>query len=130
MKRITIAPRADWEKKVEEIGLISHHTEGEPYWYESAYYSFRSAEIDHIELATNELHDMCLKAAQHIIDHVRFAELSIPEQAIPVIKHAWDKVPPALYGRFDLAFDGEHLKLLEYNADTPTALLEAAVAQW
>ncbi len=130
MKRITIAPRADWEKKVEEIGLIYHHTEGEPYWNESAYYSFRSAEIDRIELATNELHDMCLKAAQHIIDHDRFAELSIPEQAIPVIKQAWDKEPPALYGRFDLAFDGEHLKLLEYNADTPTALLEAAVAQW
>ncbi len=130
MKRITIAPRADWEKKVEEIGLIYHHTEGQPYWNESAYYSFRSAEIDRIELATNELHDMCLKAAQHIIDHDRFVDLRIPDSAIPVIKQAWDNEPPALYGRFDLAFDGEHLKLLEYNADTPTALLEAAVAQW
>src|SRR5262249_41235913 len=30
-----------------------------------------------------------------------------------------------------LAFDGENPpKLLEYNADTPTALLEAAVVQW
>ena len=130
MKRITIAPRADWEKKVEEIGLIYHHTEGQPYWNESAYYSFRSAEIDRIELATNELHEMCLKAVQHIIDENRFAELSIPPAAIAVIRQAWEDEPPALYGRFDLAFDGEHLKLLEYNADTPTALLEAAVAQW
>ncbi|MFI5354527.1 MAG: glutathionylspermidine synthase family protein, partial [Desulfobaccales bacterium] len=35
------------------------------------------------------------------------------------------------YGRFDLAYDGNsHPKLLEYNADTPTMLLEAAVVQW
>ena len=47
-----------------------------------------------------------------------------------MIKQAWEDEPPALYGRFDLAYDGEQLKLLEYNADTPTALLEAAVAQW
>jgi len=130
MNRVTVTPRADWQKKVEEIGLIYHHTEGRPYWNESAYYSFTSAEIDRIELATNELHEMCLKTAQHIIDNNRFNELSIPDAAIPVIKQAWENEPPALYGRFDLAYDGEQLKLLEYNADTPTALLEAAVAQW
>ena len=130
MKRITITPRADWQKKVEEVGLIYHHTEGRPYWNEAAYYSFTAAEIDRIELATNELHEMCLKAVQHIIDNNRFKELSIPDAAIPVIKQAWENEPPALYGRFDLAYDGEQLKLLEYNADTPTALLEAAVAQW
>jgi glutathionylspermidine synthase len=73
---------------------------------------------------------MCLQAAQHIIDNNRFKELAIPDAAIPVIKRAWEDEPPALYGRFDLAYDGENLKLLEYNADTPTALLEAAVAQW
>lgn len=37
----------------------------------------------------------------------------------------------SLYGRFDLAFDGSSPpRLLECNADTPTALLEASVAQW
>jgi glutathionylspermidine synthase len=130
MKRIATTPRADWQKKVEEIGLIYHHTDGRPYWNECAYYSFRSSEIDRIELATNEVHEMCLQAAQHIIDNNRFNELGIPNAAIPVIKQAWEDEPPALYGRFDLAYDGEQLKLLEYNADTPTALLEAAVAQW
>ena len=130
MKRVAITPRTDWEKKVEETGLIYHHTEGRPYWNESAYYSFRSTEIDRIELATNELHELCLKAAQHIIDHNRFKELAIPDAAVPVIKQAWEDEPPALYGRFDFAYDGDQLKLLEYNADTPTALLEASVAQW
>jgi len=130
MKRVAIKPRAGWEKKVEEIGLIYHHTEGRPYWNESAYYVFRSSEIDRIELATNELHQMCLKAAQHIIDNNRFKELAIPDAAVPSIKQAWEDEPPAIYGRFDLAYDGAQLKLLEYNADTPTALLEASVAQW
>jgi glutathionylspermidine synthase len=130
MKRVTIKPRPDWEKKVETVGLIYHHTEGRPYWNESAYYSFRAPEIERFESATNELHEMCLKAAQHIIDNNRFTELAIPEAAIPIIKQAWEDEPPALYGRFDLAYDGEQLKLLEYNADTPTALLEASVAQW
>ncbi|MGH7816297.1 MAG: glutathionylspermidine synthase family protein, partial [Candidatus Binatia bacterium] len=130
MKRVAITPRADWQKKVEEVGLIYHHTEGRPYWNESAYYSFRSTEIDRIELATNELHEMCLKAAEHIIDHNRFKELAIADAAVPIINQAWEDEPPALYGRFDLAYDGDQLKLLEYNADTPTALLEASVAQW
>ena len=85
MKRVAITPRSDWEKKVEEIGLIYHHTEGRPYWNEAAYYSFRASEIDRIELATNELHEICSQAAQHIIDHDRFKELAIPDAAIPII---------------------------------------------
>jgi glutathionylspermidine synthase len=130
MKRIAIKPRAGWEKKVEQVGLIYHHTAERAYWNESAYYSFGAAEIDRLELATQALHDMCLQAAQHIIDNNRFKELAIPDAAVPIIKQAWEDEPPAIYGRFDLAYDGEHLKLLEYNADTPTALLEASVAQW
>ena len=47
-----------------------------------------------------------------------------------IIGQSWEDEPPAICGRFDLAYDGEQLKLLEYNADTPTALLEASVAQW
>ena len=37
-----------------------------------------------------------------------------------------------IYGRFDFVYDGQGgpAKMLEYNADTPTGLIEAAVAQW
>ena len=34
-----------------------------------------------------------------------------------------------IYGRFDFAYGPDGFKLLEYNADTPTALVETAV-QW
>ena len=130
MKRNTITPRSGWEKKVEEAGLVFHSPD-QTYWNEAAYYSFTSAEVDMLEKTTNDLHAMCLDAVQFVIDHNRFADLKIPDLAVPVIKRAWEAEPPAIYGRFDLAYDGKNPpKLLEYNADTPTSLLEAAVVQW
>jgi glutathionylspermidine synthase len=129
MRRIATAPRADWEKKVEEVGLIWHSGE-RVYWNESAFYEFTAKEVDALEAATNELEKMTLAAAQHIIDNKLYSRMAIPEQAIPLIEASWEAEPPSLYGRFDFAFDGETPKLLEYNADTPTSLVESAVAQW
>ena len=106
-------------------------TRARSYWDESACYEFTSAEIDRLESAANELQTMCLAAAQHAIDNRRYAELEIPSEAIPLIEWAWNEEPPALYGRFDILYNGhDSPKLLEYNADTPTSLLEAAVIQW
>ena len=104
---------------------------GRPYWDESACYQFTSAEIDTLESAANTMQQMCLAAAQHVIDRKRYAELDIPDTALPAIEAAWEAEPPALYGRFDFLYNGDGPpKLLEYNADTPTSLLEAAVVQW
>ena len=138
MKRHQIAPRADWQQKVESVGLTYHTLPAgaspdgaaKPYWNESAYYEFTAVEVDALEAATDHLQEMCLAAGQFIIDHNRFADLKIPQKAVDQIVKTWNDEPPALYGRFDLAFDGRAIKLLEYNADTPTALVEAAVAQW
>jgi glutathionylspermidine synthase len=74
---------------------------------------------------------MCIEAAQAIIDRKLYARLGIPATLAPVIERTWNAEPPALYGRMDLAFGADGVpKLLEYNADTPTSLLEAAVIQW
>lgn len=131
MERISIEPRPDWQAKVESLGLFFHTAEGKPYWFEEAYYQFAAAEIEVLESATNALQEMCLEAVQFVIDKERFADLAIPPKAIAAIKSSWDAEPPSVYGRFDLAYDGSTPpKLLEYNADTPTSLLEAAVVQW
>jgi glutathionylspermidine synthase len=135
MQRIPLTPRQNWQQKVESQGLTFHTLEdGSPYWDESAAYQFTAAEIDTLEAAGNTLQEMCLAAAQHIIDEKRYAELDIPAAAIPAIEWAWNNEPPALYGRFDISWAGAQSghppKLLEYNADTPTSLLEAAVIQW
>src|SRR3954462_15265512 len=105
MERITSQPRADWQQAVEARGL-KWHTGTTPYWSEDAYYRFTADEIDAIERATNELHERCLEAVQHVIDEGRYAELQIPEQAVPLIERTWKEEPPTMYGRFDLAYDG------------------------
>lgn len=130
MRRVPSNPREHWREKAEEAGLLWHSASG-PYWNESAFYEFSAAEIETLESATNELVRMALEAAQYIVDRRMYAQLGIPESAVPLIEKSWDSEPPSLYGRFDLAFDGtQPPKLLEYNADTPTSLLEAAVIQW
>ena len=130
MQRRTIDPRATWVDDVRALGLVYCWTGDRPYWDESAYYEFTADEIDRLEAATRELQRLCLEAGQHIIDGNRFAELGIPAAAVDAIRRSWDAEPPAIYGRFDLAYDGRDVKLLEYNADTPTALLESSVIQW
>lgn len=131
MERHITVPRDSWQKIVESQGLTYHTLDGIPYWDESVYYSFSMEEIEHLENVTGELHQMSLSAAQHIIDNNRFLELGIPQFIVPAIIKSWNEEPPALYGRFDLRYDGTNPpKMLEYNADTPTSLLEAAVIQW
>ena len=137
MKRIPLSPRLDWREKVSAAGLTFHSPKAmfpQTYWDESAAYQFTAREVDTLEAAGNELQQMCLAAAQHMIDKQRYSELAIPPEAIPLIEWAWNQEPPAIYGRFDISWAGEDSgaapKLLEYNADTPTTLLEAAVIQW
>ncbi len=83
--------------------------------------------------AANELYDMFIAAAQNVIDNERFAELGVPFSLVDAIKMSWEnEVHWHLYGRFDLAggLDGKPIKLIEFNADTPTALFETAILQW
>ena len=131
MRRETHPPRPDWERRVEEVGLRHHTAGGVPYWSEEAHYVFSLAEVTRVEEATRELHGLCLEAVEAVITGRRYAELAIPEHAIPLIEASWEGDAPSLYGRFDLSYDGRgEPKMLEYNADTPTSLVEAAVAQW
>lgn len=139
MRRHTITPRPDWQRIVEEQGLVhplTRHPDGQlrPYWDESAYYSFTLDEVEALEETVEELHEMCLGAAQHIVQERRFAELGINDpRVVEAVSEAWFRRAelPSLYGRFDLRYDGRGpAKLLEYNADTPTSLVEAASAQW
>jgi glutathionylspermidine synthase len=131
MRRVASTPRVDWPKKVEAAGLTWHTTEDHAYWNESAFYEFTAKDVDLLAAATNELEQMTRHAAQHVIDNRLYSKMAIPEFAVPLIERSWEAEPPSLYGRFDLMYDGcQPPKLLEYNADTPTALLEAAVVQW
>ena len=130
MKRCPITPRANWIQRVESVGFAFHSTP-DTYWDESAYYEFDAGQIDVLEKAANDVHELCLKAVEHILRENLFQRFQVPGDWIRYVAQSWDRDEPTVYGRFDFAYDGSGSpKLLEYNADTPTGLLEAAVVQW
>ncbi|MDE2597008.1 MAG: glutathionylspermidine synthase family protein [Sphingomonadales bacterium] len=132
MRRLPLAPRPDWQSKVEGLGLLWHSADGRPYWSESACYAFTAAEVDRIAHASEELCRLFVAAGDYVIQQRLYADFGIPDWCAPLIERAWEQEPPALnHGRFDLGMtaDGD-IKLFEFNCDTPTSLVEAAVVQW
>jgi glutathionylspermidine synthase len=130
MLRIPLNERRDWRRKLEEVGFTFHSADG-VYWDERACYTFSAEEVDRIEEVTEELHRLCLQAVDYVVKKNLYGRLGIPEKFAPLIRESWRRRDPSLYGRFDLSLGpGGELKLLEYNADTPTSLIEASIAQW
>ncbi|GAA5212852.1 glutathionylspermidine synthase family protein [Streptomyces thinghirensis] len=139
MQRRTTEPRPGWQQTVEEQGCVyplTRYPDGSlrPYWDESAFYVFSLPEVEALEEVVEELHRMCLAAAEHIVTAGRFADLGITDpRVVGAVTEAWHRRAelPSVYARFDLRYDGTGpAKLLEYNADTPTSLVEAASPQW
>lgn len=127
--------RENWQEKVEALGF-TFHSLNNLYWDESRAYEFSMEEILRIESATKTLHDMSLEAVQHIIDNNLFDRFSLAKNTADIIIKSWNEEHPAIYGRFDIGYNpmlssnAEQLKMMEYNADTPTSLFEAAIVQW
>jgi glutathionylspermidine synthase len=120
----------DWPRKVEELGF-AFHSIGGVYWDERACYRFSADEVDTLEAATAELHARCLDAVARVVERGDYERFRIPKEFHGLVERSWKDSDASLYGRFDLSWDGSGApKLLEYNADTPTSLLEASVVQW
>ncbi|EJC63955.1 glutathionylspermidine synthase [Rhizobium leguminosarum bv. viciae WSM1455] len=133
MKRITLPARPDWLDKARAVGFGFHVMYGEPYWLDDAAYTFTLDEIEmQIEEPSQELHDMCMDLVDDIVrSEESLDRLAIPEDLRDVVQRSWQRRDRHLYGRFDLAYDGTGpVKLLEYNADTPTSVFETAYFQF
>lgn len=133
MQRMACDERPDWRERAEAIGFDFHTINGERYWDERAYYSFTLKQIENdLEDPSAELEGMCRELVARAVDDDRILKrLAIPVAFWNWIARSWKRGDPSLYGRFDLRYDGTGpAKLLEYNADTPTAALETGVFQW
>jgi glutathionylspermidine synthase len=133
VQRLACRERDDWRATAQACGFDFHTIDGERYWDERACYAFTLDEIEHqIEAPSGEIDAMCLELVGRAIDDERcLRRLKIPEAFWPLIRDSWRRGEASLYGRLDLSFDGRGpAKLLEYNADTPTSIFEAAVFQW
>jgi glutathionylspermidine synthase len=131
-------PRPHWRAQFEELGFLFHSIDG-VYWDETRAYRFSAAQIDLLEEATEALHAIALQAAQVVIGSDEWlTRFAIPQTVWPWIRASWNNGQNAdaldgftLFGRFDFSWDGTgNPKMLEYNADTPTALPETSIAQW
>ncbi len=135
MRRIMLEPRPDWRDKLANIGMDLDTGRDEatasPYWAEDAAYVFSPDAIERLHVAVDDLAVMIEAAVEHVIVHNRFAEVGVSSELGRLAAASWEADEPSLYGRFDLCWNGDGPpKLLEYNADTPTALFEASVVQW
>jgi glutathionylspermidine synthase len=133
VRRIPCQEREDWRVTADACGFHFHSLNGERYWDERAYYAFTLDEIENrIEAPTAEIDAMCLELVARVIDDERhLRRLKLPQPFWPLIRDSWHRDDGSLYGRLDLRFDGGGpAKLLEFNADTPTSIFEAAVFQW
>ncbi len=118
---------------LESIGFYWHTDLDETSYVADELVVVSNDEVEAYYEAANELYDMFAEAGQYVIDHNLFHELNIPFNLVELIKTSWENdVHWHLYGRFDFAggVDGKPIKLLEFNADTPTSLYETAIIQW
>lgn len=121
------------KQSLEEIGLEWHTDSDNTDYISNEVVEISKSEAEAFYEAGNELYDMFVEAGQYVIDNNLFFELDIPTTLIDTIKDSWEnEVHWHIYGRFDFAggFDNKPIKLLEFNADTPTLLYESAMIQW
>ncbi|WP_418186660.1 glutathionylspermidine synthase family protein [Aliarcobacter lanthieri] len=118
---------------LESIGFVWHTDSDNSSYISDELVVISEEEAENYYEATNELYDMFAEAGQYVIDNDLFHELNIPFNLVEIIKESWENdVHWHLYSRFDLAggIDGKPIKLIEFNADTPTSLFETAIIQW
>lgn len=133
MLRHNVPVRRDLDQIAADNGFDFHIIDNEIYWDESRAYRFTLRQIEEqIEKPTAELHQMCLEVVDRAVkDEEILTQLAIPPLYWDVIAESWRARDPSLYGRMDFAWCGNApVKLLEYNADTPTSLYESAYFQW
>ena len=126
--------RPGWEQTIIDEGL-TYSVDGphdlQHYWNEYAAYVFTPVEMTNLRDQAREVHQMCLHAIERMASGA-YGTLGLPEAAFNMAKESWNRHEPDFYGRFDFIYSGvpgDRLKLLEYNADTPTGIVEAAISQ-
>jgi len=118
---------------LEQIGFTWHTDSDGSKYVADTLVRITEQEAEAYYTAANELYDMYVEADEYVIENELFFDLGIPFNLIESIKKSWENdVHWHIYGRFDFSggIDGKPIKLIEFNADTPTGLYETAILQW
>lgn len=131
MKTLAVKPVPD--EIYEKLGFYWYTSPQDKSYIADELVVISEAEGDAYYRAANELYDMYIQAGQHVIDQKLYPLLDIPSNLVEMIETSWDDDSHFhLLGRFDLAggLDGLPIKLIEFNADTPSLIFEVALVQW
>ncbi len=148
MQRHELGPaREDWIDKIVQSGVVYWQNKlpdgsVSSYWSERDYYTFGIEEVLHLEEKAATLFQMLISAGDYVVSTPGMMDrLAIPKWAQEQVARTWETEPPSVYARYDIRYGGNSElvkhdpslatpKLLEFNADTPTMLVESALAQW
>lgn len=117
----------------EKLGFYWHKSPDRESYVADELVVISEREGDAYYAAANELYDMFVAAGQRVIDGKLYGLCDIPENLIDLIETSWeDDSHFHLLGRFDFAGgqDGLPIKLIEFNADTPSMIFEVSLIQW
>ncbi|TDF98289.1 glutathionylspermidine synthase family protein [Paenibacillus piri] len=85
-----------------------------------------------------QLHSRILQAAEALTriyartvqiarqaDDTLLEQLGLPPASFAAVRLGFEELLPTVIGRFDFAVNGDSIKMLEFNSDTPTGIVEA-----
>lgn len=141
--------RPQWQDEVLREGLVysrSYDNDGQAidYWREGSFMVFTDEEIQTLHDAAAEVFSMCDELGDWLVETPAAMErMGIPTWAHAAVRDSWSRRRDgewfgSVYGRFDVSFGGLNHpdpvyripKFYEFNADTPTSLVESSVVQW
>jgi glutathionylspermidine synthase len=130
MKRVKVAGRTDWKKRVEQQGLLWHSDDGHETWNENTAYLLSPGEVQRLCHAARELAQLYHQATNHVVAANLWPLIGLKNDETELIASSWQRREWSLLGRFDFLFDVDGCpKLLEYNAETALSVVETAIIQ-
>jgi len=134
MRIVKTTPRQDWQSRVESEGFTFYLKDGYgTNWLDDTYLEISELEYIQFQDATTELNHLFKNTIEYLLGNKdELAKFNIPRKYWDWIHESYTaSLQRGIYGRFDLMHGPDGLpKLLEFNADTPTTLVESAIIQW
>jgi glutathionylspermidine synthase len=117
--------------RAEALGFCFHSPEGREYWARDACYVLTPEAVARMEAAARELNGMIAAAVDRVVARGDYDAFGFTPRLAALVEQSHRLGERSLYGRFDFRLDpvDGSIKLFEFNAETPAALLEAAVVQ-
>ena len=117
--------------RAEALGFTFHTPDGREYWARDACYAVTPEAVTTMEAAARELNGMIAAAVDRVVARGDYAAFGFTPRLAALVEESHRLEEPSLYGRFDFRLDPADgsVKLYEFNAETPAALLEAATVQ-